>query len=159
MVSQLEIKVALTMLKPPSEVFEAIIDPAKMSGYFIESGTARMEEGSTVKWTFPEMDMSFPVKVREVIKDKYISFNWGDTNGNETLVEITLKPLRDDNATQVKISEKERPNDEEGIKWFKGNTEGWANFLCCLKAYLEYGINLRKGAFEKEQMPDQENKK
>jgi dihydrofolate reductase len=23
------------------------------------------------------------------------------------------------------------------------NTEGWANFLACLKAYLEYGINLR----------------
>lgn len=28
------------------------------------------------------------------------------------------------------------------------NTEGWANFLACLKAYLEYGINLRKGAFD-----------
>ena len=59
--------------------------------------------------------------------------------------------------TQVNISEKSRPNDEEGIKWFKSNTEGWANFLCCLKAYLEYGINLRKGAFEKEQMPAEEN--
>lgn len=29
-----------------------------------------------------------------------------------------------------------------------GNTDGWANFLACLKAYLEYGINLRKGAFD-----------
>ena len=29
-----------------------------------------------------------------------------------------------------------------------GQTEGWANFLACLKAYLEYGINLRKGAFD-----------
>ena len=157
MVPQLEIKVALTMLKPPAEVFEAIVDPAKMSGYFIASGTNLMEEGITVKWSFPEMDMSFPVKVREVVKDKYISFNWGDTDGNETLVEMTLKPLRG-NATQVNISEKSRPNDEAGIKWLKSNTEGWANFLCCLKAYLEYGINLRKGAFEKEQMPVEENK-
>jgi len=39
-------------------------------------------------------------------------------------------------------------NDEAGIKWLKSNTEGWANFLACLKAFLEYGINLRKGAFD-----------
>jgi hypothetical protein len=39
-------------------------------------------------------------------------------------------------------------NDEKGIKWLQGNTAGWANFLACLKAYLEYGINLRKGAFD-----------
>ena len=39
-------------------------------------------------------------------------------------------------------------NNEAGIKWLKGNTEGWANFLACLKAWLEYGIHLRKGAFD-----------
>jgi hypothetical protein len=48
----------------------------------------------------------------------------------------------------VSITEKSRENDEAGIKWLMGNTEGWANFLACLKAYLEYGINLRKGAFD-----------
>jgi len=36
----------------------------------------------------------------------------------------------------------------EGIEWYGRNTEGWVNFLACLKAYLEYKINLRKGAFE-----------
>jgi len=48
----------------------------------------------------------------------------------------------------VTVSEKGRENDEPGIYWLKGNTEGWANFLACLKAYLEYGINLRQGAFD-----------
>ncbi len=37
---------------------------------------------------------------------------------------------------------------EMGLQWFGGNTEGWANFLACLKAYLEFGINLRKGGFD-----------
>ncbi len=46
------------------------------------------------------------------------------------------------------ITERSRANDEEGIKWLKENTAGWANFLACLKAYLEYEINLRKGAFD-----------
>lgn len=27
-------------------------------------------------------------------------------------------------------------------------TGGWSNFPACLKAWLEYGINLRKGAFD-----------
>jgi hypothetical protein len=45
------------------------------------------------------------------------------------------------------VTEKTRENDEAGIKWLAGNTAGWANFLACLKAYLEHEINLRKGAF------------
>ena len=39
-------------------------------------------------------------------------------------------------------------NNEEGLKWLSGNSFGWSNFLACLKAYLEYNINLRKGAFD-----------
>jgi hypothetical protein len=56
--------------------------------------------------------------------------------------------LKANNSTLVSITEKSRENDEAGIKWLIGNTEGWANFLACLKAWLEYGINLRKGAFD-----------
>jgi hypothetical protein len=52
------------------------------------------------------------------------------------------------NSTLVSVTEKGMENNEAGIKWLIGNTEGWANFLACLKAYLEYGINLRKGAFD-----------
>jgi hypothetical protein len=39
-------------------------------------------------------------------------------------------------------------NSAAGIKWLQGNRGGWANFLACLKAWMEYGINLRKGAFD-----------
>jgi hypothetical protein len=60
-------------------------------------------------------------------------------------IKLTLRRLK---STLVTITEKSRENNESGIKWLKGNTEGWANFLACLKAYLEYGINLRKGAFD-----------
>jgi hypothetical protein len=67
--------------------------------------------------------------------------------GIELLIEINLTSMPD-HSTHVIITEKEMPNDEKGINWLKGNTEGWANFLACLKAWLEYGINLRKGAYE-----------
>ncbi len=61
-------------------------------------------------------------------------------------MEIKLIP-QENNATLVRVTEKSKKNDEAGINWLRGNTEGWATFLACLKAYLEYGINLRSGAF------------
>ena len=142
----LEIKAALQIQKPVNEVFEAIVAPAKMSNYFISSSSGRMENGKQIIWQFPEFEMKFPIKVDKIEKNRYISFYW-EMDGIDLLVEITLTS-RADNSTLVSITEKSRKNDEAGIKWLKGNTEGWANFLACLKAWLEYGINLRKGAFD-----------
>jgi uncharacterized protein YndB with AHSA1/START domain len=142
----LEIKTVLQIQKTAQEVFEAIADPAKMSNYFISKSSGRMEEGKELLWKFPEFEEEFPVRVDKVEKDKYISFYW-NTDGNELLVEINLTSA-DKDSTLVIITEKSMENNEAGIKWLKENTEGWANFLACLKAYLEYGINLRKGAFD-----------
>ena len=148
----LEIKTGMTVLKPEHEVFEAIVDPVKMTNYFISQSNGRMEEGKKLIWKFPEWDMEVPVLVGKIEKDKFISFYWDDVDGKQLLVEMTLTP-KPNNSTYVVVTEKSRNNDEAGIKWLKGNTEGWANFLACLKAYLEYGINLRKGAFDPSQMP------
>ncbi len=144
----LEIKAAIQILKPVHEVFEAIVDPSKMSNYFISKSNGRMEEGKNLIWNFPEFEMDFPVRIGKIEQDKYISYYWKDMeDSRELLVEMTLT-AKGDNNTLVTITEKGRENDEAGIRWLKGNTEGWANFLACLKAYLEYGINLRKGAFD-----------
>jgi len=142
----LKIKTAIQILKPVNEVFEAIVDPIKMSNYFISKSSGKMETGKQIMWQFPEFDMEFPIRVGKIIKDEYISYYW-DVEGTELLVEMTLTP-RGEGSTLVTIAEGSRANDEEGIKWLKGNTAGWANFLACLKAYLEYEINLRKGAFD-----------
>ena len=142
----LELKVALQIMKPAPVVFETIVDPDRMSNYFISKGSGRLEEGKRIIWRFPEFDMDFPIRVGKIEANKYISYYW-EVDGKELLVEIVLSP-RDGDATVVTITEKSRENNEAGIKWLIGNTEGWANFLACLKAYLEYGINLRKGAFD-----------
>lgn len=139
------------MQKPAHEVFEAIADPAKMSNYFISRSSGRMEEGRELIWRFPEVDMEFPIRVEKIEKDRYLSYTWKDPDGIATLVEITLVP-KEANATFVIVTEKSRNNDEAGIRWLKSNTEGWANFLACMKAYLDFGINLRKGAFDRSQM-------
>ena len=143
---QLEIKAALQIQKPSNEVFEAIVDPAKMANYFISESSGRMEEGRQLTWRFPEFATEVPVRVGKIEKDRYVSYNWDGEGGKDLLVEITLTQ-KGSADTLVTVTEKSRDNDEAGIKWLTSNTEGWANFLACLKAYLEYGINLRKGAF------------
>ncbi|MFC4818282.1 SRPBCC domain-containing protein [Flavobacterium sp. GCM10023249] len=143
---KLEINVAMQIQKPMHEVFESIVNPEKMTNYFISQSTGMMEEGKNLIWKFPEFDFECPVRVDKVDKDKYISFYW-ENSGKELLVEITLSESVN-NSTLVSISEKEMDNDEAGLKWLSGNSFGWSNFLACLKAYLEYGINLRKGAFD-----------
>ena len=149
----LEIKAGLQILKPVAGVFDAIVDPEKMKNYFISNSTGFMKEEAKLTWKFPEMDIEFPVTVSKIEKDKYISFYWdGAMDGEQTFIEITLKPVADD-ITFVAITEKSKANNEAGIKWLKSNTEGWVNFLACMKAWIEYGVHLRKGAFSPSQMP------
>ncbi|MCW4012574.1 MAG: SRPBCC domain-containing protein [Candidatus Bathyarchaeota archaeon] len=143
--NSLEVGVSIQIQKPMHEVYEAIVDPAKMTQYFISKSSGRIETGKNLTWRYPEFDMEFPIRVKETKPNEYVSYYWN--NGDkETLVEMTLKQGIN-KATIVNITEKDMPNDEAGINWLKGNTEGWTNFLSCLKAYLEYGVNLRKGAF------------
>ncbi|MFZ0390166.1 MAG: SRPBCC domain-containing protein [Calditrichia bacterium] len=142
----LEIKTALQIQKPPRQVFEAIVNPGHMSHYFISQSSGRMETGKTLDWQFPEFEAKFSVRTGKIEPDEYISFYW-ENEGRELLVEMRLAE-RENDSTLVTVTEKSMKNDEAGIKWLKMNTEGWANFLACLKAYLEYGINLRKGGFD-----------
>ncbi|TBW29905.1 SRPBCC family protein [Gramella sp. KN1008] len=143
----LEIKSALQISKSAEEVFEAIVDPEKMSNYFISESTGDLEEGKTVTWKFPEFDVKFPVTGKKIIKPELIEFEWEGSPGKTLLVEIKLEK-KSDNKTLVRITEGKMPDNEEGIQWYGRNSGGWANFLACLKAYLEFGINLRKGGYD-----------
>lgn len=145
--TQLEIKTAIQISKPVNEVFDAIIDPAKMSNYFIAEGSGKMIEGDTITWKFPEFDDKFNIEVTKVKQPQLIAFEWEGAPGKKLKVEIELES-RTGNNTLVRITEGKMDTNDKGIQWFGRNSEGWANFLACLKAYLEYDINLRKGAFD-----------
>ena len=60
---------------------------------------------------------------------------------------ITLEKL-EDNSTIVRVYEGKKDLTDDNLKWALENSGGWANFLACMKAYLEYGIQLRKGAYD-----------
>lgn len=143
----LEIKVALQIARPRKDVYEAIVKQEKMSNYFISRASGSIEEEKTVEWTFPEFPDPFPVKVLKLKRPESIIFEWDGIGGSKTKVEIILEEV-EDSKSLVRITEGKLEINEKGIQWYGQNTEGWTNFLACLKAYLEYGINLRKGGFD-----------
>ncbi len=134
---------SLQIQKPIHEVFEAIVEPEQMTQYFISESSGPMATGAELLWKFPEFPDRYPVTKIHVETNKSISFVWDP----ETVVKINLKAYKD-NSTIVSVSEDGKENNEKNLQWLIQNTGGWANFLACMKAYLEYGIQLRKGAYE-----------
>jgi uncharacterized protein YndB with AHSA1/START domain len=140
---KIKAKVQMGILKPAYEIFDAIVDPEQMKQYFISGSTGRMESGKTLTWTWDDFDAEHQIKIGKIEKNKTVSFEWNGSGVNCVVV-ITLEP-KGENKTLVKITESEWTADYKGANQCMGQVEGWTHFLCCLKAYLEYGINLRTG--------------
>lgn len=140
--------------RPVEEVFEAVVNPEKLSGYFTTGGAkGRLETGAVVYWDFHDVPGAFPVKVVEVEKNKRIVFEWeaddkGDdgTDTYDTRVTMRFESL-DDGRTLVSIAEEGFRKTPGGLKASYGNCQGWMQVLCAMKAYLEHGINLREGMY------------
>lgn len=142
-------KVSGRISKPVHEVFEAVADPAKLSGYFTTGGAkGRLETGSVVTWDFADFPGAFPVTVVEVVQHSRIVLRWGSAEGQgENTVTMTFEGL-DDGRTLVTVTETGWTETQKGIDGAVGNTEGWAGMLAAMKVYLEHGINLREGFYK-----------
>ena len=150
---ELKFNVQTKIQKPIEEVFDAVYNPKKLSGYFTNGGaSAPLDEGTTAEWKFADTPGAeigpFPVYVKEVVKNRSIAFEWEATGGGyNTRVEMTFEETGP-SETLVKITESGWRNGEDDLPASYGNCMGWSQMLSALKAFTEYGINLRKGAYE-----------
>jgi uncharacterized protein YndB with AHSA1/START domain len=142
-------QVQTEILRPVAAVFDAVVNPAKLSGYFIKSSTGPLVLGSTVIWKFPEFPVETPVTVTALEPNRRLVLTWSGGQTYDTQVEMTFEPLAAA-RTLVKIAETGWTPDEGGLKLAQGNCMGWTHMSTSLKAYVEFGINLRAGAFSTE---------
>ena len=140
--SDLRVETQLNIAKPMSEVFEAIVNPEQMAGYFITTGTARLDEGQPVTWTWSDCGAELVVKPVQVESDRMVSFQW-NASGQETTVVIEIEEVAPGRCV-VNVTESDWSPDEAGITQCLGQMQGWVHMLCCLKAYLEHDIGLRR---------------
>jgi uncharacterized protein YndB with AHSA1/START domain len=154
-------RIAGRIAKPVSEVFEAVVNPDRLSAYFTTGGAdGRLETGVTVHWDFADFPGKFPVRVERVEKDREIVLSWAaheegevsstgkmpEAAGYDTTVTMTFEAL-EDGRTLVTISEEGWRDTPGAVKASYGNCEGWTQMLCALKAWLEHGVNLREGFY------------
>ncbi|TCL74810.1 SRPBCC family protein [Rhizobium sp. BK251] len=150
---ELKFSVSGRIARPVGEVFEAVVDPARLSRYFTTGGAkGRIETGANVYWDFHDFPGAFPVHIVKVEKDREIVLRWEASDGvagagYDTTVTMQFEAL-DDGRTLVTISEEGWRDGPQGLKSSYGNCQGWMQMLCAMKAYIEYGINLREGMFK-----------
>ncbi|WP_144222766.1 SRPBCC domain-containing protein [Mesorhizobium amorphae] len=145
------IRVSGRIGKPVAEVFDAVVNPTKLSGYFttIRGASAPLVAGTTVTWWG-----EIPVEVDEVVPERRIVLRWDgsgpdDKPSYKTRIEMNFEQL-EDGGTFVTIAEEGWREDQAGRKRSYLNCEGWSQMLACMKAYVEYGINLRDGYYRSE---------
>ncbi len=134
--------------KPVAEVFDAVVSREIMTSYFTNASSSDLVEGATVIWHWEEYGEN-PITVKTVRTNELIelildSEKWQKTKDEayDVLVSMEFEALGD-NSTMLSISESGWRTDEEGLKGSHDNCGGWTHMGMCLKAFLEYGIDLR----------------
>jgi uncharacterized protein YndB with AHSA1/START domain len=150
---ELKFKVSAHIARPVHDVFEAVADPAKLSGYFTTGGAqGRLVTGATVTWDFADFPGAFPVTVVEAIDDTRIVLLCGRREGGERVgenrVTIEFAPVDDGARTLVTITEEGWSQTQAGLDSSYGNCMGWSQMLCALKLWVERAINLREGMYK-----------
>ncbi|MGB0166609.1 MAG: SRPBCC domain-containing protein [Luteibaculum sp.] len=132
--------------KPRKLVWEAIVQAHQLSGFFTSSASGDLESGKSILWEWADVNAKHQVWVDEVLGDK-IRLRWSP-QGNEREVEIGLKAMENESC-EITIKEFPFNFTEEDVQQMLGQTRGWTDFLCSLKAYLYCGIKLRNpGTFK-----------
>lgn len=137
----LNVEVSSKIYRPVSEVFQAVINPDKLSKYFISRYKGEMKEGETMVWYFDDYGVELNADITVIQEGSLLAFSW-EASGYKKDVSIKISPL-DDQTTEIQIIEQPFENHIDDIKRVIQQTQGWTDFICCLKAYLYTGINLR----------------
>jgi uncharacterized protein YndB with AHSA1/START domain len=147
---ELKFRVLTKIQKPLAEVFDAVYNNEKLSGYFTNGGASGpLDAGTTVDWSFadtPGEEVTFPVKVEGCMKEELIVLYWEGAKKKQNRVDMRFEATGD-SETLVQISESGWEANDEELAMSYRNCMGWSHMLSALKAYVEYGINLRKGAY------------
>ncbi|HMO80301.1 MAG TPA: SRPBCC domain-containing protein [Pyrinomonadaceae bacterium] len=148
---ELKFKVQTKIQKPVAEVFDAVYNPDKLSGYFTNGGaSAPLDEGTTVEWAFADNPgdegFKFPVEVKRTVPNELIELVWEGAKGLNTNVRMEFEAAGED-ETIVRISESGWRETQDDLNSSYLNCMGWSQMISALKAYAEHGINLRKGAY------------
>ena len=139
---KIKFTVAVRIDKPIAEVFKAFTDNEILAKYFVSAASAPIKAaGDKITWQWGEHKTE--ITVTEFVENKRVAFSWPaykvDYNVN-CVFEFEIV----DGKTRVVVTEEGWKDDEAGINSSLMNNAGWKDMLLCLKAWVMYGVDLRK---------------
>ena len=157
---ELKFEVRAKIARPRAEVFDAVYDPAKLSRYFSTAGASGpLDQGARVVWKFADFPGEVQALVKTAIPGERIVIEWAARDYDEapdnllpppveytTTVEMNFESLTPQ-STLVRIVESGWRPTQGGSTTTTATARAGSNWACCLKAWVEYGINLREGFF------------
>ena len=133
------VETQMLIRKPVSQVFQAFIDPKITTNFWFTKSSGPLEVGKTITWTWEMYNVSTTVIVKDIIPNKKISTEWGET---ATQVDYEFTALTEDTTYVIIKNFGFKEEGDKLIQVIKDSTGGFTTVLDGLKAYLEYTIRL-----------------
>lgn len=135
-------KVQTKIGKPIADVFQAVVKPEILNKYFTLAAQGEIKNGSSVFWNWTSHKEGLHVDIDEVIFNEKIKFSWMSSAGYKTNVVFQFKET-EELRTLMTIEESGWTMDKNGIEASYDHCSGWEHMSTCLKAHMQYGIDLR----------------
>ena len=129
--------VSMLVRRPAGEVFEALVDPEKITEFWIGSSSGPLEPDATVHWEFKVPGAAVETTVTRFERNRVLDIAWSD--GTTMSWRFTE---HGPGATVVEIENAGFPGGPAAVaKAALGATEGFTIVLCDLKTFLESGVS------------------
>ncbi len=128
---------------PVERVFNTITDQKAINTFFTDASSGPLSAGTTVHWSFEDLDIDVAVQVEHVIPNRRIVANWPASRdvGYHTRFTFEFEPQGD--QTKIVVSETGWRRDEPGLASAFDQCSGWTHFFASLKARLEHNVDLK----------------
>lgn len=121
---------------PVSAAFDAFVDPARITQFWLQSASAPLAAGARVEWHFMVPGATEVVTVTDFEPNQRIAFDWAAGPS----VQLRFEP-HGTGATRVSVEARgfDASSAAEAARAAIQTTEGFAIVLCDLKTLLESG--------------------
>jgi len=131
--------VSMLIRAPARAVFNAFLDPAMLTRFWLSRASEPLAEGKSATWEFMVPGAVAETRAREIVPDRRLVLDW---EGDET-AEFTFEE-RPDGFTRIEIkSPIQGKNAEEAVGRAVEATQGYTLVVSNLKVLLESGHSAR----------------
>jgi uncharacterized protein YndB with AHSA1/START domain len=135
-----EMKTGMLVRRPPSDVFEAFVNPDVTSKFWFSRGSGRLAAGKQVTWDWEMYGISIAVTAKVIEPPRRIVIEWPSYKA-QTTVQWTFEPHP--SGTFVDVTETGfTGSGDELLQQVTDSTGGFSLVLAGLKALLEHDVRL-----------------